>query len=295
MSIKKFIEYLQFEKKYSPLTILAYEKDLNDFSKFLNFRTSSDLINNANYAEIRSWIVILVEQGLSNRTVNRKISSLNSYFRFAQKTAQISKNPLAKHRSLKVDKKLQIPFSESEIDSAIESIDSSSFEGLRDKLVIELLYSTGIRRRELLNLEITSIDFVQHQLKVMGKRNKERFIPLLKSVMQTIHLYLEKRRDTFGKSADNYLILTSKGAPAYEAMINRITSTYFDRVSSKIKKSPHILRHSFATHLLNQGADINSVKELLGHSSLAATQVYTHNGIAELKEAYSNSHPRTKL
>lgn len=295
MSIKKFIEYLQFEKKYSPHTISAYEKDLNDFSKFLNFRTSSDLINNANYAEIRSWIVILVEQGLSNRTVNRKISSLNSYFRFAQKTAQISKNPLAKHRSLKVDKKLQIPFSESEIDSAIESIDSSSFEGLRDKLVIELLYSTGIRRRELLNLEITSIDFVQHQLKVMGKRNKERFIPLLKSVMQTIHLYLEKRRDTFGKSADNYLILTSKGAPAYEAMINRITSTYFDRVSSKIKKSPHILRHSFATHLLNQGADINSVKELLGHSSLAATQVYTHNGIAELKEAYSNSHPRTKL
>ena len=278
MAVKKFIDFLLFEKKYSQHTAVAYEKDIEMFEKFLLREFSESKLSNANYSQIRSWIVKLVNTNITNRTINRKVSSLNSYYKFLLKIQSIELNPLTKHKALKVSKKLQIPFSETEITSVLNLIETDSFEGLRDKLIVELFYSTGMRRTELVNLQLSDVDISQGQLKVLGKRNKERFIPLLSTVIRTYQAYLIR-----------------KGFKIYEKLVYRVIVNYFDTISSKVKKSPHILRHSFATHLLNNGADLNSVKELLGHSSLASTQVYTHSSVAELKKVYEKAHPRTSF
>src|SRR5690606_12090080 len=207
----------------------------------------------------------------------------------------IKLNPLTKHKALKTSKKIQIPFSESEINTAIDDLYyEDGFEGVRDKLIIELFYSTGIRRIELVELKLASIDFQNNTLKVLGKRNKERLVPLLNSVVQSLHHYLKTRSELKTIVDTDMLFLTKNGVKVYETLVYRIINNYFSKASSKVKKSPHILRHSFATHLLNEGADLNAVKELLGHSSLAATQVYTHNSIAELKKVHINAHPRSK-
>lgn len=292
MHIQKFINYLLLEKNYSPQTVLAYQKDIEAFQLFLTQEFNHSEVSKANYAQIRTWIVRLVDRSISNRTINRKISSLNSYYKFLLKTESITTNPLAKHKALKVSKKIQIPFSETEVNSVLERIDTDSFEGLRNKLIVELFYSTGIRRIELVQLQLQDVDLSQGHIKVLGKRNKERIIPLLPSVIDTVKMYLSERLKLKSILDPNVLFLTKKGAKVYEMLIYRIITGYFERVSSKVKKSPHILRHSFATHLLNNGADLNAVKELLGHSSLAATQVYTHNSVAELKKVYQKSHPR---
>ena len=292
MCIQKFIDYLLLEKKYSPQTVVAYQKDIEAFQLFLTQECSDSEVSNANYSQIRSWIVHLVDCIISNRTINRKISSLNSYYKFLLKTESIDTNPLVKHKALKVSKKIQIPFSETEVSSVLNSIQTDTFEGLRDKLIVELFYSTGMRRIELVQLQLQDVDLSQGQIKVLGKRNKERFIPLLPSVMDTIKDYLEKRLKLEVIKDPSILFLTKKGTKVYEMLVYRIITGYFEGVSSKVKKSPHILRHSFATHLLSNGADLNAVKELLGHSSLAATQVYTHNSVAELKKVYKKSHPR---
>ncbi|MDU8885593.1 tyrosine-type recombinase/integrase [Yeosuana sp. MJ-SS3] len=295
MPFKSFINYLLLEKKYSELTVKAYQKDLGDFLQFLKIEFDTNEIKDAHYPQIRSWIVSLVEKGISNRSVNRKVSALNSYFKFLLKVGDLNSNPLAKHRALKTNKKVQIPFSEIEITSVLDQIHhEDTFEGLRNKLIIELFYSTGIRRIELVQLKLQNLDFNNKTLKVLGKRNKERFVPLLSSVIDTIHKYIEYRNRLNIIVDNDYLFLTKKGVKIYETLVYRIINDYFSLASSKVKKSPHILRHSFATHLLNQGADLNAVKELLGHSSLAATQVYTHNSIAELKKVYLNAHPRSK-
>ena len=292
MRIRKFIDYLLLEKKYSPNTVLAYQKDIEAFQLFLIQEYSNSEVSKANYSQIRTWIVHLVDRQISNRTINRKISSLNSYYKFLLKTETINTNPLVKHKALKVSKRIQIPFSESEVSSVLNSIHTDTFEGIRDKLIVELFYSTGMRRIELVQLQLKDIDLSQGQIKVLGKRNKERFIPLLPSVLDSIKIYLEKRLKLETVRDPSILFLTKKGNKVYELLIYRVVTSYFDSVSSKVKKSPHILRHSFATHLLNNGADLNAVKELLGHSSLAATQVYTHNSVAELKKVYEKSHPR---
>jgi len=292
MQIQKFIDYLLLEKKYSVQTTVAYQNDIEAFQLFLSQEFSNSKVSQANYSQIRSWIVHLVDRSITNRTINRKISSLNSYYKFLLKTASIEVNPLLKHKTLKVSKKIQIPFSETEVVSALNGINPDTFEGLRDKLVVELFYSTGMRRIELVQLQIQDIDLSQKHVKVLGKRNKERIIPLLPSVINTIESYLLERLKLESIKDSSIFFLTKKGTKVYEMLIYRIITGYFDTVSSKVKKSPHILRHSFATHLLNNGADINSVKELLGHSSLAATQVYTHNSVAELKKVYEKSHPR---
>ncbi|WP_370476787.1 tyrosine-type recombinase/integrase [Tamlana flava] len=295
MPFKSFLDYLSLEKNYSALTVKAYQNDLRDFSDFVKIEYDTNTINTVNYAQIRSWIVSLVENGLTNRSINRKISALNSYYKFLLKVGDIELNPLSKHRALKTSKKIQVPFSESEIKAVLEDFNfDDDFESLRNKFLIELFYSTGIRRIELIELKLSSIDLQNKTLKVLGKRNKERIIPLLNSVVQTGNLYLEKRISLPSISDDNYLFLTKKGVKLYETLVYRIINDYFSLASSKVKKSPHILRHSFATHLLNQGADLNAVKELLGHSSLASTQVYTHNSIAELKKVHVNAHPRSK-
>ena len=292
MHIQKFINYLLLEKNYSTQTVLAYQKDIEAFQLFLTQEFNDSEVSKANYAQIRTWIVRLVDRSISNRTINRKISSLNSYYKFLLKTESITTNPLAKHKALKVSKKIQIPFSETEVNSVLEHIDTDSFEGLRDKLIIELFYSTGIRRIELVQLKLQDVDLSQGFIKVLGKRNKERIIPLLPSVIDTVKMYLSERLKLKSILDPTVFFLTKKGVKIYEMLVYRIITGYFERVSSKVKKSPHILRHSFATHLLNNGADLNAVKELLGHSSLAATQVYTHNSVAELKKVYEKSHPR---
>ena len=293
MRIQKFIDYLLLEKKYSPQTVVAYQKDIEAFQLFLTQEFSDSEVSNANYSQIRTWIVELVDHTISNRTINRKISSLNSYYKFLLKTDSIKANPLVKHKALKVSKKLQIPFSETEINFVLNNINTDTFEGLRDKLIVELFYSTGIRRIELVQLQLKDVDLSQGHIKVLGKRNKERIIPLIPSVIKTVETYLQKRTKLDTIIDPSILFLTKKGAKVYEMLVYRIITGYFDNISTKVKKSPHILRHSFATHLLNNGADLNSVKEILGHSSLAATQVYTHNSVAELKKVYEKSHPRS--
>ena len=295
MSLSSFNDYLLLEKKYSKHTVNAYTKDLKDFTKF-NYETfSQENIDKANYSQIRSWIISLVDSGLENRTVNRKISSLNSYYKFLIKTEVVKANPLSKHKALKVSKKVQIPFSKNEVNMVLDEFNfDNSFEGIRDKLIIELFYSTGIRRIELVQLQLKDVDEANKTLKVLGKRNKERYLPLLESVLDTIRVYISKRNKLETIVNKETLFLTKKGYKIYETLVYRIINNYFSKASTKVKKSPHILRHSFATHLLNQGADLNAVKELLGHSSLAATQVYTHNSIAELKKVYAKSHPRNK-
>ena len=295
MSFSSFKDYLTLEKKYSAHTVGAYLKDLESFQIFNEEEFSEKNINKVNYSQIRSWIIQLVDSGISNRTINRKISSLNSYFKFLLKIEDIKVNPLSKHKALKVSKKVQIPFSPKEVSQVLDDFNfDNSFEGIRDKLIIELFYSTGIRRIELVQLKLVDVDLSRKTLKVLGKRNKERFVPLLDSVVETIQQYLGSRKELEIINDKEALFLTQKGDKIYETLVYRIINNYFSKASTKVKKSPHILRHSFATHLLNQGADLNAVKELLGHSSLAATQVYTHNSIAELKKVYAKSHPRNK-
>ena len=292
MHIQKFIDYLLLEKKYSQNTVVAYKNDIEAFQLFLSQEFSDSDVSRANYAQIRTWIVQLVDRSISNRTINRKISSLNSYYKFLLKIESIEANPLVKHKALKVSKKIQIPFSETEVNSVLNTINTTTFEGIRDKLIVELFYSTGIRRIELVQLQLQDVDLSQGHVKVLGKRNKERIIPLLPSVMDTVVAYLLERSKLKTITDPSILFLTKKGIKTYEMLVYRIITGYFDSISTKVKKSPHIIRHSFATHLLNNGADLNAVKELLGHSSLAATQVYTHNSVAELKKVYEKSHPR---
>ena len=292
MAIKKFIDFLLLEKKYSQHTAIAYQKDIEMFQLFLSREFPESKLSDVNYSQIRNWIVELVNTNITNRTINRKVSSLNSYFKFLLKIQSVEFNPLRKHKALKVSKKLQIPFSEIEITSVLNSIETDSFEGLRDKFIVELFYSTGMRRVELVNLKLSDVNLSQAQVKVLGKQNKERYIPLLPNVLDTYQAYLIKRSNLKVIKDLTALFLTRKGVKVYEKLVYRVIINYFDTVSTKVKKSPHILRHSFATHLLSNGADLNSVKELLGHSSLAATQVYTHNSVSELKKVYEKSHPR---
>lgn len=295
MSFLPFTDYLLLEKNYSKLTVKAYKNDLNTFLDFVLTEFETNSINKVNYSQIRSWIVLLVESGISNRSINRKVSALNTYYKFLLKVGDIESNPLSKHRALKTSKKIQVPFSEVEIKTVLDDLSfDDDFESVRNKFIIELFYSTGIRRIELVELKNSSLDFSNNTLKVLGKRNKERLVPLLNSVVQTAEKYLKMRMTLEFISDNEYLFLTKKGVKIYETLVYRIINEYFSLASSKVKKSPHILRHSFATHLLNQGADLNAVKELLGHSSLAATQVYTHNSIAELKKVHVNAHPRSK-
>lgn len=293
--LKAFTDYLLLEKNYSALTVNAYEKDISSFIEFSQSEYDSAKITQIDYAQIRRWIVSLVEHGIANRSINRKISALNTYYKFLLKIEEITINPLAKHKALKTTKKVQVPFSNTEINNVLDEFNfENSFEGTRDKLIIELFYSTGMRRIELVNLKLQSVNFQNKTLKVLGKRNKERLVPLIDSVLDTLDLYLTHRNQLDSIQDLDYLFLTKKGVKIYETLVYRIINDYFSKASTKVKKSPHILRHSFATHLLNQGADLNAVKELLGHSSLAATQVYTHNSIAELKKVHLKAHPRSK-
>lgn len=294
MLITSFIEYLDLEKKYAANTLTFYQKDLKEFQVFMANEFDLEDLSQVHYGLIRSWIVSLVDKGLNNKSINRKLSSLKSFYKFLLKTAVIDENPMAKHKALKTEKNVHAVFSEKEINKAIETIDSSDFEGVRDRAIIELFYTTGIRRSELINVQLVDIDFYKETVKVTGKRNKERIIPLLPSTIDVLKTYLEVRNKWVQRPEESTLFITKKGVKINQTLVYRIINTYFSRVSTKNKKSPHILRHSFATHLLTNGADLNAIKELLGHSSLASTQVYTQNSIAHLKKVYAQTHPRNK-
>jgi len=294
-TIQAYQEYLVKEKNYSLLTVQAYVSDIMSFQEYLNNNHEATSVENVVYPQIRSWIVILIENNISNTSVNRKVSSLKSYYKFLLKIKQITVNPLLKHKSLKTAKKIQIPFSEKELQDVFEfNSYSNDFEGMRNQLIIELFYTTGIRRAELINLQIGNVDLNQKIIKVIGKRNKERIIPLLDCTVKLIESYKTQRNHLEVIKNNEMLILSKNGNKVSESFVYRLINEYFSSVSQKTKKSPHVLRHSFATHLLNNGADLNSVKELLGHASLSSTQIYTHSSLAALKKVYQEAHPRNK-
>ena len=287
MYLNDFKNFIESEKKYSKHTVSAYVNDLEEFNKFLN-TNSVKLNEKLNYSFVRQWIVELSENGLSTRSINRKISSLKSYFNFLVAINKLNVSPLKLHRNLKVDPKIIIPFNEREMDKVFEIFNNNSGKLDRDFLIIEILYSTGIRRDELINLKFEDIYFEQGLIKVLGKRNKERLVPVLPNLLSKIKKY------SSNNSINSYLFKSKNGKKISPSTIYRIVKKYFRQISSKNKISPHVLRHSFATHMINNGADINSVKEILGHSSLASTQIYTKIKVPKMLNDYMLNHPREK-
>lgn len=294
-NLQAFQEYLQLEKNYSMHTVNAYVNDLLFFKEFLKTNFEQETLEDVNYSMIRSWIVFMVDNEMSNSSVNRKIASLKAFYKFLLKIKQINSSPLLKHKSLKTPKILQIPFSEKELDNVLNEIKyPDGFDGVRDKLIIDLFYTTGIRRSELIGLKIQNVNTSTATIKVLGKRNKERILPILPIISKQINLYLSERARLEQVKDNEYFFLMLKGVKLNDSFVYRLINYYFSNVSEKVKKSPHILRHTFATHMLNNGADLNSVKELLGHSSLASTQIYTHSSLSELKKVYGDAHPRNQ-
>jgi integrase/recombinase XerC len=295
-AIDEFIDYLLKEKNYAANTTLAYKDDVTLFLEFVIKNFEIKCITEINYPVIRNWIVTLVDAELKNVSINRKIASLKSFFKFLQKTKIINNSPLLRHKALKVSKSLQIPFSETETAAVLDSQNfSDDFEGTRNQLIIDLLYTTGVRRSELINLKTHNVDLSNQHIKVVGKRNKERIIPLLTIVVEKIKQYLAHKSSIEQTTDFDCFFISKKGIILSESFVYRLIISCFGTATSKQKKSPHMLRHTFATHLLNNGADLNSVKELLGHASLASTQVYTHSSLAGLKKVYGNAHPRNQV
>ena len=288
--IESFIKYLQFEKRYSPHTVAAYKNDLEQCQEFCSLTFEINSLTEATHSILRSWIVNLVEEGLLPTAINRKQASLRTYYKFLLKREVINDNPTRKLRALKTGRKLPQFVDEKELFSLIDNHSyGEDFPGLRDKVTLELFYGTGIRLSELINLKEKDINHYQQTIKVLGKRNKERILPMSLSLAQTIKQYLiVKKRE----HSNDHLILTDQGEQSYPMFIYRMINKYLREFTSSSKCSPHVLRHSFATHLLNRGAELTAVKDLLGHSSLAATQVYTHNTLEKLKQVHQQAHPK---
>jgi integrase/recombinase XerC len=284
----KFIKYLSAEKRFSEHTITSYSSDLDQFSIFLSEEYQiTDEVSEISFQIVRSWIASLLEKGVNPRSVNRKISTLQTYFKFMIREKIISESPMLKIVAPKSKKRLPVFIEESQIESLLNEVEfDEGFIGERDKLIIELFYVTGIRLSELINIKIFDINFSNSLIKVLGKRNKERLIPLSMNIVNELQTFVKKH------NLNNYLFTNLGGTKVYAKLVYRVVKRYIARISSVNKKSPHILRHTFATHMLNNGADINAIKELLGHANLSATQVYTHNTIEKLKTVYKQAHPR---
>jgi len=285
--LHSFLDYLAFEKRSSKHTISSYKTDLVDFLSFIKSTALSECLDK----DIRMWIISLSEKGLSSRTINRKITATRSLFYFLQRTKKVDHNPAQKISALKTKKRLPYFVEQSSMSILFDDFDfGEGFAAQRDKLIIEILYTTGMRRAELIELKLKSFDFNNKSVKVVGKRKKERIIPILAETSQHIQNYILERNKI--SEEHSFLIVTEKGKKAYENLIYRVVKKYVSQVTTLDKKSPHVLRHSFATHLLNEGADLNDIKELLGHANLSATQIYTHNSFEKLKDIYKQSHPR---
>jgi integrase/recombinase XerC len=288
-----FLKYLRFEKRVSPHTVTAYENDLRQFQDFVNENFSGEMIDNANYGLVRSWIVQLVELKLSPTSVNRKIASLRAFYKFLLRREHITKDPMMKIKPLKTSKRLPTFVKEPDMVKVLDNLEfENSLDGWRNKLILELFYATGIRLSELINLKEAQIDLRSRTIKVLGKRNKERIIPFSAGLVSIIENYRSVRNREVQIKDHGLLFVTDSGEPCYPMMIYRAVKKYLDHYTTTEKRSPHVLRHTYATHLLNKGAEINAVKELLGHTSLAATQVYTHNSLDKLKKVFEQAHPK---
>lgn len=286
-----FIKYLQFEKRYSSHTVVAYHTDLVQFIQFMNKSNGDFEFKKVTSKQVRLWIISLMENGISARSINRKIATLKSFYKFLMRQDIVDVSPVQLVTMPKVGKKLPSFVQKENLDQLLDfDFFGHDFEGSRDKIIISLLYGTGVRLAELKNLKCHNIDLAGHTIKVLGKRNKERIIPYPKSIDSPLNDYFKFREEVVTKS--DFLLLTSGGIQVYDKLIYRVVKKHLAMVTTISKKSPHVLRHSFATHLLNNGADLNAVKELLGHSNLSATQVYTHTTFEKLKEIYKQAHPR---
>jgi len=287
-----FLQYLRSEKRGSAHTILAYENDLKQFTFFLDEVYDLQDLSNVNDKMVRSWMVHLSDLGLSARSINRKLSSLKSFYRFSCNNGFCDLNPMINIVGPKQEKRLPEFMDEKEMRNLFSTIAfEDSFEGMRDKVMLDLFYQTGMRLSELRGLKISDVDFSQKVLKVLGKRNKERLIPLHDSILKAMQTYIEER-EKYALTMEDALIVNNKGAKCNEKFVYRTVNSYLSTVTLTTKKSPHIIRHTFATHMLNRGADLNTIKEILGHANLAATQVYTHNSIDKLKAIYKQAHPK---
>ena len=291
MYLPNFFDYLSKEKNFSKNTIVAYKNDLETFKLFCLDQYEISDISIVAYPIIRDWIINLSEKNLSPLTINRKISSLSKYYDFLLKTQVNKVSPLKNHKRLKVQKKLIIPFSEDEVFKVVD-VFSKDFEGKRNLLIVDTLYSTGIRRDELINIKLNNVFLNEDLIKVLGKRNKERLVPVLSGLNKRIKDYLNFRKKIDSTSSN--LFITNKGKSIGPSLVYRVVKKYFSKVSTKVKTSPHVLRHSFATHMLNNGADVNSIKEIMGHSSLASTQIYTKIKLPTIINDYKKNHPRER-
>jgi len=292
MNLELFLSYLKYEKRYSKHTITAYENDLGQFILFGKSVTEDFRIEDVDYHLIRQWIISMMNNGTIARSVNRKISTLKTFYRFLMREGVIDKNPTDHVSVPKMAKKLPEFVQEKEMNRLLDGhFFADDFEGRRDKAVVTLFYGTGIRLSELVGIRFSDLDLIGKMVKVTGKRNKERLVPFPHEISVSLSEYIRLRNELFPDS-ENFLFLTGNGEPAYNKLIYRIVKRQLSLVTTNDKKSPHILRHSYATHLLNRGADLNAIKELLGHANLAATQVYTHTSFEQLKKVYKQAHPR---
>jgi len=287
--LERFINYLQFEKRFSSHTIVAYKNDINQFIVYSEKAYNLNLIEEINHLIIRSWVVSLMESKMSARSVNRKITTLKTFYKFLLRENVVSANPMLKIQSPKTSKKLPIFIEKTSMDVLLDNIEfEDDFFGRRNQLIIELFYATGMRLSELINLKQRDVDLHACQLKVLGKRNKERIIPFNNELKHKIDKYIALKPEI----KNEYLLINDKGKKLYEKFVYRLVNNYLSQVTTVQKKSPHILRHTFATHMLNNGADLNAIKELLGHANLSATQVYTHNTVEKLKNIHKQAHPK---
>jgi integrase/recombinase XerC len=290
---ESFLQYLLVEKRYSKHTIISYRNDLGQFTLFLETLGHSALASDVTSAEVRAWIVGMMDSGISAVTVHRKISCLRIFFRWLRKEGLVSQDPMEKVVLPKRKKKLPVFVTEDSLDNLLDNYEfGNDFSGIRNRTIIEMLYFTGMRRAELIGLTLADVDLPSGQCKVTGKRNKQRIIPLIDSFRARLEEYLIIRGASFGSSSEGWFFLTDSGNRLYDKFVYNVVRRYLTMVTTIDKKSPHVLRHTFATHMLNHGADLNSIKELLGHANLSATQIYTHNTFEKLKEVYKQAHPR---
>lgn len=293
MTINQFIKYIQYEKRFSQHTVLAYQQDLEQLSYYLERNYEISELSQAKAIHIRSWMVELIEEGYHVNSVRRKLSTLKAFFKYLQKYHGLAGNPMRKVVVPKSGKRLPATLGAAEFNNLLDRLTfPDDYAGQRDKMILELLYGTGIRRAELIGLRLDDIDWQGALLKVLGKRDKERLIPLSGHLLKLLRVYLEVRDHTFGAAAPNRLFLTNQGKPLYPKLVYNTVKRYLSYITTNEQRGPHLLRHSFATHLSENGADLNAIKTLLGHSNLAATQIYTHNSIERLKKIYEQAHPK---
>jgi integrase/recombinase XerC len=293
--IASFTRYLASEKRLSQHTVQAYETDLKQYASFLDTLSPDSQLEQATHQALRTWVAALAQRGLNSRSINRKIASLRAFYKFLCAKAHITQNPTCQLSTLKIKKTLPVFLKEKELLNLLDHhLFEDTFEGWRDKLVLELLYGTGIRLGELLALHDEAVDLYDNTIRVWGKRNKERIIPFPKSIRQVIEQYRRYKDATISNHSSNLLLVTAAGTPCYPMLVYRLVSKYLRAYTHADRYSPHVLRHTFATHLLNKGADLNAIKTLLGHESLATTQLYTHHSLKRLQEVFKQAHPRAQ-